>query len=108
MYIIYKEQFLNFLFFNLKVKNTINEKDPTRAAQIERALLEALDRVQTAWLNQDPSQSANKSSLLNSSKYFSDFILFHPIIIFYFCQTRLLRNLLYTAAYQPKVYSFLI
>jgi len=65
----------------LKVKNTINEKDPTRAAQIERALLEALDRVQTAWLNQDPSQSANKSALLHSSKYISDFILFHPIII---------------------------
>lgn len=37
---------------HLQVKNAINEKDPARAAQIERAVLEGLDRVQRAWLSQ--------------------------------------------------------
>ena len=30
----------------------MNEKDPARAAQIERAILEGLDRIQRAWLPQ--------------------------------------------------------
>ena len=43
------------------MKNTINEKDPARAAQIELAILETLDRVQRAWLTQGDAHSYRRN-----------------------------------------------
>ncbi len=42
--------------------NSINEKDPARAAQIEKIISEALDRVQRAWLTQGESTPITKFS----------------------------------------------
>lgn len=51
--------------------NTINEKDPGRAAQIERIISEALNRVQRAWLSQGESNQGVKlpsiEDVINSS-----------------------------------------
>ena len=45
--------------------NSINEKDPARAAQLERVITEALDRVQRAWLTQGESSNAKMPSIEN-------------------------------------------
>lgn len=42
------------------VVNSITEKDPARAAQIERIISEALDRVQRAWLTQGETPPITK------------------------------------------------
>jgi hypothetical protein len=55
--------------------NSINEKDPARAAQIERIISEALDRVQRAWLTQGESPSLSKSSSASIDKNFHSSIL---------------------------------
>jgi hypothetical protein len=50
--------------------NSINEKDPARAAQIERIISEALDRVQRAWLTQGESPPLTKLSSASNDKNF--------------------------------------
>lgn len=42
--------------------NSINEKDPGRAAQIEKIISEALNRVQRAWLTREESSPSTKIS----------------------------------------------
>lgn len=54
-----------------QVRNSIKEKDPVRAAQIERVLLEALDRMQTAWLSQGEPSASNSKSVQSNGKDFS-------------------------------------
>lgn len=58
-----------------QVMNSINEKDPVRAAQIEKIISEALDRVQRAWLTQGESTPITKLSSASIDNNFHSSIL---------------------------------
>ncbi len=56
--------------------NSINEKDPVRAAQLERVISEALDRVQRAWLTQGESSSNPKTPSIEDNIHSSILLKF--------------------------------